>query len=473
MIQSQLIALAQCIDKTEWKELHQLATSSYFNSREDVKLLLKYIEHYLPNAKDKYLQKENVWKKIYANKKYDDAAIRYLMFLTQQIIQRFLIQKIEQKDEIKEHILLAREYRKRGIEDKLIESELKKINQLMEKETLKNYDFYYNSYLFHVERHEFSITQQREAIEGFQEFSDALNIYFMAQKLRQGCAALAQSALNKSNVRIDFLPEVLSFVEQKNGYPEIPLIALFYYIYKALSDNQDHIYFNHLKHLLFTVDAQFTHTELRELYLYAINCCIRRINAAKSEYIAEVFDIYRKGLETKALLEGNMLSRYTYNNIVMAGVRLHEFDWTEKFIHDYKPFLDEKFRESITNHAFATFYFSKKEYDKAMDYLQQSEFDDILHNVDARRMLACIYYDLEEFDALDAHLEAFKNYLYRHKNLGYHRENCLNFIRFIRKILALNFSNLLEVKELEKEVLATSQVVEKKWLLEKLSQNND
>jgi hypothetical protein len=92
----------------------------------------------------------------------------------------------------------------------------------------------------------------------------------------------------------------------------------------------------------------------------------------------------------------------------------------------------------------------------------------VLHNLDARRMLACIYYDLNEFNTLDAHLEAFKNYLYRHKNLGYHRENCLGFIRLLWRLIALNFSNPLEIKALADEINATSQLVEKDWLLAKL-----
>jgi hypothetical protein len=94
-----------------------------------------------------------------------------------------------------------------------------------------------------------------------------------------------------------------------------------------------------MKSLLFDSEAQFSRSELREFYLYAINCCIRRLNAAKVNYISEVFDIYRKGLKINILLEGNVLSRFTYNNIVMAGVRMKAFEWTEKFIHEYKPFL--------------------------------------------------------------------------------------------------------------------------------------
>ncbi len=468
MQQSQLILLCRSLSKSEWRDVQAFAASPIHNHRADAQSLLLHIEYALSKVKTTHLDKEKAWKKLFESKQYDDAAMRYLMFLAQTLVQNYLAFRAWQSNEMANEVLLVKELRKRNNTQKLFETELRKTTQFFENQKIKNFNYYYQWYELQVERYEYGISQQRDTIEGFQSFSDALNVFFMAQKLRQGCTALSQNALNKAPIRIDFLPEVLAFVAEKDGLPDVPLVALFYYIYCALSDNQDVVHFNKLKGLLFEVSDQFTHSELRELYLYAINCCIRRINAAQANYIAEVFDIYRKGLETKALLEGNTLSRYTYNNIVMAGVRLKEFDWVEKFIHDYKPFLEEKFREGIFNHALATFYFKKKAYTEAMVFLQNAEFEDVLHNLDARRMLACIYYDLTEFDALEAHLEAFKNFLYRHKNIGYHRENCLNFIRFLGRFLALDFSNKSEVSALKNEIVSTSKIVERDWLLEKL-----
>ncbi len=468
MQQSQLVALANCIQKSEWRDLHDFTASALYNNRADVQELLRYLEHYLPKVKETHLGKETVWKKLFPTKPFDDAAMRYLMHLAQKNIQDFLTLQAFQNDEIKQQLTFVQTLRQRGANQKLIETELKKLSQLFDKQPFKNFNYYHDSYNWQIERHEFAIAQQRTATEGFEALSDNLNYYFIAEKLRQGCAALSRKSMNREDFYIDFLTEVLHYVEQKNEVLEIPLIALYYYNYRSLENIENGDSFKKFKALLFQSDSLFPLNELRELYLYAINSCIRRLNSAKHEYIAEVFEIYRKGLETKALLEGNVLSRFTYNNIVMAGVRLKEFAWTEKFIHEYKPFLEQKFRESTFNHVLATFYFKKKDYKQAMTFLQNAEFDDVLHNLDARRMLLCIYYDLAEYEALEAHLEAFKNYLYRQKNLGYHRENCLNLIRFTRRLLHLNFSNPLEIKNIEEEIRNTTRLVEIAWLLEKL-----
>jgi hypothetical protein len=469
MQQSQLLALARCLDKQEWRDLQLFAASPLHNNREDVQALLRYLEHYLPKVKDTHLAKEMAWKKLFGQKPFDDAAMRYLMYLTQQVMQQFIAYQTAKNDEIATQIQLIQYLRQRNAATKIIETELKKTTQLLEKQAYRNSDYYHNKYGFEIEQYEFAISQQRSATSGFQELSDALNVYFIAQKLRQGCAALLQRSLNNKEIRIDFLAEVLHYVAQKKEMEDVPLVALFYHSYCALADNEDTIHFEKMKSLLFDSEAQFSRSELREFYLYAINCCIRRLNAAKVNYISEVFDIYRKGLKINILLEGNVLSRFTYNNIVMAGVRMKAFEWTEKFIHEYKPFLEEKFRESTFNHVLATFYFKKKDYTLAMNFLQNVEFDDVLHNLDARRMLLCIYYDLAEFEALEAHLEAFKIYLYRQKDLGYHRENCLNLIRYTRRLLQLDFSNELEINKLATEIKETTRLVETWWLLEKLA----
>jgi hypothetical protein len=358
--------------------------------------------------------------------------------------------------------------RERKAPEKILSAELKSTSQKIDNQQLKNKEFYYQTFRLASERYENAIAQKRNTSDGFDELSSALNVYFIAEKLRQACAALSHRTFLNKAVKIDFLEEVLAYVAQSEAILEIPLVALFYHSYHALIDLEDRAHFEQLKQILFASSHLFKVAELRELHLHAINCCIKRINSAQPDYIAEVFEIYRNGLKTNALLEGEQLSRFTYNNIVMAGVRLKAFDWTEQFIHDYKPFLEEKYRESTFQHSLATFYFKKKDYDKAMRLLHSVEFDDVMHGLDARRMLLCMYYDLDEFEALEAHLEAFKTHLYRQKNLDYHRENYLNLVNFTKRLLHLNFHNEKKVNELRDEIIATSKLLEKEWLLEKL-----
>jgi hypothetical protein len=464
MQQSQLLLLCEKLSKTDWQLVLDFAASPAHNTRKEVAQLLAYIRHYIGKVKDTHLEKEKVWAQLY-NRPFEAATLRVLMHLAQQLIQEALAYQHWKSKQNEVHLNLLAALRERKVIEKIVSNELKNTTQKSDNQLLKNQEFYHQQFRLESERYENAIAQKRNTAEGFQALSEALNVYFIAQKLRQACAALSHRSFMTQGIEIDFLQEVLTYVEQKETLRAIPLVALFYHSYHALIDLEDTVHFEQMKKILFASSELFTVAELREYYLHAINCCIKRINTAKPEYIAEVFDIYRKGLETNALLEHEQLSRFTYNNIVMAGVRLKSFDWTEQFIHDYKPFLEEKYRESTFQHSLATFYFKKKDYEKAMTLLHSVEFDDVLHNLDARRMLLCMYYDLAEFESLDAHLEAFKTHLYRQKGIDTYRENYLNLVSFTKRLINLDFSNQKKINELREDILATAKLFEKEWLL--------
>ena len=103
-----------------------------------------------------------------------------------------------------------------------------------------------------------------------------------------------------------------------------------------------------------------------------------------------------------------------------------------------------------------------------MKHLQQADFDDPLLNVNARRMLLTIYYSEQAYDALQSHLDSFKNYIYRHPELGYHRTLNLNLIRFTKKLLHTQRYDTAGLAKLRQEIEATQEVAEKPWLLEQV-----
>ncbi|MFN0214692.1 MAG: hypothetical protein ACKVT2_10590, partial [Saprospiraceae bacterium] len=100
--------------------------------------------------------------------------------------------------------------------------------------------------------------------------------------------------------------------------------------------------------------------------------------------------------------------------------------------------------------------------------LQQVELEDPLNNLHARRMLVRSYYELGEQDALESLLQSFGTYLNRQKNLGYHQELNLNFVRFMIRLNKLSPADKASKEALLKDISAEKQMAEREWLLEKL-----
>ena len=247
-------------------------------------------------------------------------------------------------------------------------------------------------------------------------------------------------------------------------------MAIYHQAYKALSEPEQEQAFEELLILIEDHWQKFPPDEAMDIYLLAINYCIRQLNRGHRIYIRKAFDLYRKGLERKVLLDHGVISKFTYKNVLMLAIGLQEWDWAEAFLEQYKNHLPLKERENIYRYNLAIFYFRKPDYDKAMPLLQQVTFQDVLYNLNARTMLLQIYYELEEFDALDSLLDSFRAFIRRHKELGYHKENYTNLISFVRQMRSLPPNAHKEKQQLKNEIEATASLAEKRWLLRQLQE---
>lgn len=179
--------------------------------------------------------------------------------------------------------------------------------------------------------------------------------------------------------------------------------------------------------------------------------------------------LYRKGLETHILLENDTVSRYTFGNAVGAALRNAEFDWAEKFIHDFQHHLDEKERNSIVNFNLSRVYFEKGDYNKAQNMLTQFDYNDMLFNLIAKTMLLKIYHEKEEFDAFESLLESMRTYLQRKEALDPARKAAYkNMISLMKKLLHLNIFSKVQREKFREVVGKTNPLAEREWLLKQI-----
>jgi hypothetical protein len=273
------------------------------------------------------------------------------------------------------------------------------------------------------------------------------------------------SALSKVALKIPFLLEMLAWTAQQE-LEKLPLaVRLYFHTYKALEGNNE-LQYQQAKQALKEAEGQFLAEDLGEMYVAAVNFCIRRINIGERNYANEVFDLYKTGLANNALLSGGRISRYSYKNIASSAMMLGEYEWAKKFLLEYQAFLPEKERENTFKYNLAVWHFRQQQYDAAMTLLQDSvQHTDVLYGLDVRRMLTRIYCEQEEWTALQALLDSYRMFLQRHKNLGYHRENHLKFIRFVQRFAQLRPGDEDEKTQLRENVVAENSVLERQWLL--------
>lgn len=341
----------------------------------------------------------------------------------------------------------------------------------LDADPLRGSDYHRNDYLLRLEAYYLSQQEGRAKSVNVQELADAQDVAFICEKLRTGCLLLSHEAVTKREYDKGLLGRVLQFLEG-HRYLQIPAIAAYYHGYFAQAGKDADDHFSQLKTLLQEHAERFSIAEIHDLYLMAINFCIRRINQADERFFREIFELYRSGLHHGALLEDGTLSRWTYNNIAVTALRLREFEWVYGFLHDFAPFLPDNHREGAFNFNIARYCYDTGDFQQAMQRLLLMEYDDVLQNLAAKTMLCKIYYELDETDALENQLDSIQIYLRRKKVLGYHKDNYTSFIRFMRKLLAVNPNNHTQVEKLRQEIEQAPTLTEREWFLKRFTRRS-
>ncbi len=460
-----IIKILKKIDEPEMRLLAKFIKSPLHNRHSIVQQLFSILRTELkkPNPR---LDEQKIYQKLYPKTPFDVKKLHHVNSYLLKTVESFLAWLEWQSNPFRPQLYLIQAFRKLKMENPLLQH-VEKASDILEASPLRNARFHTNQYYLELEKYRFQESLGRTQDFNLQELSNIQDISFIAEKLKSACVLLSHQSVAKKSYDTGLLNSVLVFLE-KHHYIKIPAIGAYYHGYQALSNIESDIDLKQLKGLLLSSYWSFDQEELRDLYLIAINCCIRRMNLGKKQFIREGFELYRSGLEQKVFVTDGTLSSATYSNIIAIGLLLKEYDWVEQFIYDFKPLLPARQKEGFFNFNLSKLLFEKGDYNRAMPLLLQMEYEDPLHNLSAKSMLAKMYYELKEVESLEYLLSSLKTYIYRKQGLGYHKDIYLNFIQFLNKIIHSNSMTHQGVKELSLQINQTKALRDRDWLLKQL-----
>lgn len=460
-----LYQILTTLDKKEVRQFKRVLLSPFFVLRKDMKVMFDFLILFHLKGKP-FPGNEVVFEHIFPQKQYDYALLRGAMSDLFGLIEEYLLIQKRRNKPLKTRHLLAEIYRERKL-SKAYQSVVKKTATILENQPLRN-EFYFQQLLgFQLEEMNFKMNNQRTKVFNLAEISETIDIVFLVQKLQHACTQVTHQKVFKTEYDFGLLPQLLPIIKEEK-YLKIPAIAIYYYCYRFLTDENGIEFFEKFKVILFQKKSLFDVSEMKELYLFAINFCIRKLNQGNKKFSHEILNLYKDGLEANYFLENGMLSRFTFNNIVAAGIYTEEFDWLENFIENYSEKLEEGYRDSTVNFNLARLEYTRNNYGKAMLHLQKVESKDLVNNLISKTLLMRIYYELEEYDSLFSHLDSFQIYIRRREVSDFHRKNYMNAIRLVKKLVALPELDKQAKAALKKEIEEEEILTEREWLLGKV-----
>ena len=462
MQESRLLKLLSTLSKDELKGLRGFIRSPFANKRREVVALFDILEKPLRSGKT-IPDKQVVYRQVFPGAAYDDHRIRMAMSFLFQATGQFLAVREFMEDKPLFQRRLSGIFRQRQLPDLFIKT-WEEAGKQQAQQPGRNADFFEGQYQLSLEKYRFDVDNQSADRIDFQDLSDQLDRAFLARKLWQACFMLSHQTVRHTHYDFGLLNNAVSYLE-KTGYLDVPAISVYYYCWRSLIRPGEKTHFQHFKKLLMQNGDLFPGAELRDLYLLAINFCIRRYNEGSQDYLPEQFELYREGFSKGYFISDGALSRYTYQNAATIGLVLRELEWVERFVHEYRPYLREEYREGLFSFNLARLEYQRRELGKALLLLQKAEYKDLLLNLAAKTLQLKIFYELQEFDTLESHLQAIRTFIRRKKVMGYHRENYLNTVHFTQKILESRLFDKKERAALRREISETGALAEKEWLL--------
>ena len=463
--------ILQSFDKYEVNRLRKFLKSPYFNMNEAIVGLFEIFIRDIFAKSTKELSRAVIWSKIYGQKKYDDVRFRKLNSELLKLVEKFLAQQIYENNPIHQATHLIEAVGEKKLE-KLYSSTMRTARRLSDQQIYRPASFYF--YQYQIEKNYYDLTEldiKRSAKGNEDKIANYLDWFFLSEKLKIHCLMLSRQREVSQDYNTGLIEEIISHITANKKLLEIPPIAIYFRIYYTYLNPEDEDNYFSLKLLLSEYSQIFPKKEASNIYTFALNYCSRKINRGNQVFLREYFELYNQLLLKEIIFENGELAPWHFKNIILVGLRLGEFDWTESFINNYNKKLPETFRENAVTYNMAQLYFYQKKYDNVIRLLNQVEYEDLAYNLNSKLILIAVYYETDEIEPLYHLFESFRVYLNRKKSIPPERKRrYLNLIKFTKKLTKLMPGDKKSMEKLKTEIAETKGIINLKWLKEKITE---
>jgi len=466
MDNSKLIITLKTMNDEELRLFKRFVNSKHFNQHKHVAQLFELIRPQL-RYKNFGLSKLEAFNQLFVQIPYNDKKIRDVMSYLYKVLEKFLAYRDLHDKEISELISLSRSYRQRHLW-KQFDSTIKRSKNVLKNSAVKDMNFHYSHYQLEQEQFYALTDNKRPTRTNLQQVIDSLDISYFANRLRQTCFMLSHSNVYKAEYDLGMINDIIKEVKRKQLF-RTPAVGIYYYVFLALTETDNQQHFKQLKKELITNGHLFGKEEMRDIYLLVINSRVRHLKQDRRDLMQETLELYKTGIEKGYLISGGEISRFTYENTITVALGLEQYDWTRQFIEQYESLLDPVYRKETYHKNLAKLNYSEKKYGQALQLLQTTALsDDVYISLDTKIIMAKIYYELDDVDALDSLTGSFQVFIRRKKALGYQRLHYQNFINCLKKLTTLNQYNKEAKQALSDEFKALNPLPEKYWFLQQL-----
>lgn len=444
-MKNEISELLSNVSKKEFEKFGDFIRSPYFNKLPRLIRLYEYINDNFILIEKGGVTREKISAAMYPAENFKNESIRKLLSDFWKLLERFLGQEEFENNEWEKKIYKLRGLRKKHLDDKFF----KRLKEFQEqhKNSTQEIDEYYetNTKLISEEYEYWFNTKFGEKNEINQLKSDAIDSEFIAKKLFLFQYMQSREYVNKElRFKYEFQKEIEDYVEKNKS--------------RTIKENSE-IYRNYLSHHYFS--KNFNEKILSEIkniidikkyylkkiskpYYDYINLCAYQTNAGNLSYNSEIIYYFMLMDKYKIVSTDNEMPHYFFKIAIDAGIYTNEFNWLENFILKYGKIIKYDFKSDMINFSYAKLFLGKNDFSKSKEFASKINYKDYIHYIGAKKILARIAYEEDDFDKIISISEAVKKFFNLHSNIPeIYKSSSYKYFEKITELLKLNEKFLL------------------------------
>jgi len=474
MESTKLFMALETLTRDEMNSFGDFIMSPYFNKSHILITLFDQLKKHHPNYTNPKLTKEKLFSAIYPQEKFKDKKLRDMFSKMLGVLEEFLVLEDIRNYPLEEKTHLLNQYSVRKLE-KHFEGLAREMAGLMEKITVKDSDYFYNSYQLKKDTRVYyetkiSLGKRGELYSGITDEIHSFLLYFIYKMLHYYIEQINQQKLYKHEVSFEFVDEISGYLNSHDIENE-PQVQALYYCLQMLRTPEDTGNYKRLKKILAGKETLLNKDDLNFIYIQVYNYARERSIEGSEEFHKESFEVIKKMLELDIYpREQVYMTSQTYIIFVSIGLQVKEFRWAENFMEEYKNRVSPSGKNNAYNYCKAIYSYRKGKLNDALKHLNNVKIEDFYFYIRVKNQLSRIYFELGEYESLVSLLDTFKHYLSSTQSIpDYIKTRFIDYANFLlRTVNARESGDNSQMKKILREIANSPIFENKSWLLEKV-----
>jgi hypothetical protein len=478
MIKSKAIDLLKTFTAEEMKEFGLFISSPFFNKEKVLIQLFDLLMKYYPLFTGRGFTKEKIFTKIYPGKKYNDGMLRNSLSKIHSLGERFIAIKNFESQSFEYELRLLESLSERKLEKQFKKQE-DLFLEMLSNEKSKDSEYYKRMRILDELRINLSLNQKSSIVgwgaNALRSIQSNLRTEFLISIYKNACYLLNERKQMYSQEHDKTLMDKTEEYILKNR-EELKNITYIWYYYNSykLASTQKEEYFYELREILSNKYDELSKTDKRNIYVMLTNFCYVQRNSGNEKYSKEHFSLLRENIKRgEYQTTGGFMSHIYYMNAVIIGLGTGESDWVLNFMKAYKDEMDEINKQNTYDFCNAFYNYTVGDYNKALQIASTIETNDLSYKHQLKSLYLKIFFDMNSIESFYSHIDSYKHFIANENNASKELRNTINsYITFAKKLFDLKNSaedKDFEISKLEKEVQNSKALINKVWILERIS----